>query len=233
MPNSFGQQPNDGIVDHAGCLAASPPMDRQGRYNPNAGVAGGAQAPPSPFGDAAWSTRLNVKDFDISYKPNNQLKVFTETVADCANWASRATDHIARHQHRWKEILTYIKLCGEQRIHKADLLKTHCDGVNAWTLANKLEAWLSDWFSTNLYNRRIQLAGGKAEEGNGFEIWRQLYRQYAGGSQVVKFGGQLRLRDWPKCTSMAKLEAHHDGWQACLDEYGTEMYAAPNMLRTM
>ena len=26
---------------------------------------------------------------------------------------------------------------------------------------------MADWFSTNLYNRRIQLAGGKAEEGNG------------------------------------------------------------------
>ena len=32
---------------------------------------------------------------------------------------------------------------------------------------------------------------------------------------------------------MAKLEVHLDGWQARLDEYGTEMYAAPNMLRTM
>ena len=33
--------------------------------------------------------------------------------------------------------------------------------------------------------------------------------------------------------TLSKLEAHLDGWQACLDEYGTEMYAAPNMLRTM
>ena len=54
---------------------------------------------------------------------------------------------------------------------------------------------MADWFSTNLYNRKVQLDGGKAEEGNGFEIWRQLYRQYAGGSQGVKFGGQLRLKD--------------------------------------
>ena len=92
---------------------------------------------------------------------------------------------------------------------------------------------MADRFSTNLYNRRVQLARGKAEEGNRFEIWRELYRQYAGGSHIVKFGGQLRLKDWPKCTSMAKLEVHLDGWQACLDEYGTEMYAGPNILRTM
>ena len=54
---------------------------------------------------------------------------------------------------------------------KADLVNTHCDGVNAWVLATKIKAWMADWFNTNLYNRRIQLAGGKAEEGNGFEIW--------------------------------------------------------------
>ena len=94
--------------------------------------------------------------------------------------ASRATDHIVRHQHRWKDILTYIKLWGEQRICKADLIRTHCDGVSAWTLATEREAWMADWFSTNLYKRKVQLAGGKAEDGKGLEIWRQLYRQYAG-----------------------------------------------------
>ena len=41
------------------------------------------------------------------------------------------------------------------------------------------------------------------------------------------------MKDWPKCTAMSKLESHLDGWQACLDEYGTEMYAAPNILRTL
>ena len=92
---------------------------------------------------------------------------------------------------------------------------------------------MANCISTSLYNRRVQLAGGKAEKGNGFEIWKQLYRQDAGGSQVLKFSGQLRLKDWPKCTSIAELEVHLDGWEACLDEYGTEMCAAPIMLRTM
>ena len=98
----------------------------------------------SPFGDAAWSTRLSVTCFDISYKPNCQLEVYSESLADYANWASRATDRNARHQRRWKDVLAYIKLWGKQRIYKADLVKTHCDVVNAWVLATKLEAWMAD-----------------------------------------------------------------------------------------
>ena len=71
------------------------------------------------------------------------------------------------------------------------------------------------------------------EAGNGFEIWRQLYRQYAGGGDAVRYGDQMRLKDWPKCNDIMKLEEHLNGWKACLDEHGAEMYAAPGMLRTM
>ena len=38
MPKAFNQQHQDGVVDHAGLLAASPPVETQGRCNPNAGV---------------------------------------------------------------------------------------------------------------------------------------------------------------------------------------------------
>ena len=61
MPSAFSQQPNDGVVDHAGLLAASPPVERQGRYNPNVGVDGSCENPQYPAGGAAWSTRLSVK----------------------------------------------------------------------------------------------------------------------------------------------------------------------------
>ena len=49
----------------------------------------------------------------------------------------------------------------------------------------------------------------------------------------MKHGGRARLKDWPKCTNVANLEAHLDSWKACLDEYGQELFAAPSMLRTM
>ena len=139
MPQSFN---NDGP---ARFNLSSPAVERQGRYNPHAD-----DAQPSPFGDRSYMPGATVKDFDISYKPNPQLKVFHETVAEYSLWSERAADHIARHNHRWRDILGYIKLWGEKRITKAELLATHCDGINAWVLSTKLEAWLADWMGTNL-----------------------------------------------------------------------------------
>ena len=176
---------------------------------------------------------MSPKDFDISYKHNPQLQIFNESIEGYAYWASRAADHIARQNYRWMEILEYSKNWKSGRITKHDLIRTHCDGVNAWTIATKLESWLSDWMGKGLYNRKNQLAGGKTEAGNGLEIWRQLFIQYSGGTEAVRTGGQLRLKDWPKCTSMSKLEQHLDDWKNCLDEYGSELYSAPTMLRSM
>ena len=172
--------------------------------------------------------------FSHSYKPHNKLKIFSESVADYANWASRATDPIARHHHGWKDILTNIKSPGETRISKSDLVNYHCDGVDAWVLAKKLEAWIADWFSTNLYNRRIQLAGGKTVKKVvvlrcGDDYTDSTLAPHKLSNLEVSFD----LQAMPKCTAMSKLEAHLEGWQGCLDEYGTDTYAAPNMLRTM
>ena len=205
---------------------------------PSWGQAGGRQnsghggAPDSPFGNARAIQHSTPKDFDVSYKPNPSLKIFTGTVAEYKHWSQRAIDHICRQNHRWRDVLEYT-MKYPQPITRVDLLDTNVDGVNAWVLSTKLECWLADWFDKNLYNRRVQLAGGKSETGNGFEVWRQLFRQYSGGTQVVNYGGQMRLKDWPKCTNALQLEAHLDSWMACLEEYGSELYAAPNMLKTM
>ena len=43
----------------------------------------------------------------------------------------------------------------------------------------------------------------------------------------------MRLKDFPTCRSVLKLEAQLDAWTNCLEELGSEMYAAPGMLTTM
>ena len=224
MPQSFSGPPGIGQGAQMGGFD-SPLPNTQGRYNPNGPA-------PSPFGDDAYVIRRTERDFEISYKTNPQLKVFEESISQYHYWASRVKDHVSRTNPRWKHILEY---CAKypNPIRREDLIRTHCDGVCAWELALKLDLWLADWFNMNLYNRRVQLAGGRDQAGNGFEVWRQLYLQYAGGSSAVRHGGQARLKDWPKCTNIMNLEAHLDGWKACLDEYGQEMFAAPGMLRTM
>ena len=113
--------------------------------------------------------RLKNQDFDISYKPNPQLKVFEGSMQSYKNWSARAIDHISRTNYRWRQILQFAAQWPEQ-IYREALLATHCDGVNTWVIATKLESWLADWFSVGLYNQRIQLAGGMMEAGNGLEI---------------------------------------------------------------
>ena len=221
VPNSFGA----GLVDHRGLLQDSPPAERQGRYQPH----GAAQ---SPFGDAQIEGRAQIKDFDISYKHNPQIKVFDGSISQYKHWAERMKDHIARNNHRWAQMLEFVADC-KTPVTKEDLWATHCDGVNAWTLALKLNSFLADWLSADLYGRRIQLAGGVSQKGNGFELWRQLFVQFAGGTTAVKHGGQMRLKDFPKCRDIHKLEAHLDAWTNCLEEFGSELYAAPGMLTTM
>ena len=221
MPTSFGA----GLVDHRGLLADSPAAERQGRYQPHG-------AAPSPCGDAQMEGRAQIKDFDISYKHNPQIKVFDGSISQYKLWAERMKDHIARNNHRWAQMLEFVAEC-KTPVTKEDLWGIRCDGVNAWTLALKLNSFLADWLNADLYGRRTQLAGGVSQKGNGFEVWRQLFVQFAGGTTAVKHGGQMRLKDFPKCRDVLKLEAHLDAWTNCLEEFGSQMYAAPGMLTTM
>ena len=214
VPKSFG----GGGAQMGFCESPAPAA--QARYAPHGDKA------QSPFGDGAWEARRAERDFDINYRFNPQLKVFDESISQYQYWASRAKDHVARCNPRWKEIFDDV-VQYPIPIRRHELMETHCDGVCAWTLAVKLELWLADWFNINLYNRRTQLAGGRAE------IRRQLCLQFPGGSSALKLGGQARLKDWPKCTNVANLDAHLNSWKACLDEYGQELFAAPSMLRTM
>ena len=67
---------------------------------------------------------MSPKDFDISYKHNPQLQIFNESIEGYAYWASRASDHIARQNYRWMEILEYSKNWKSGRITKHDLIRT-------------------------------------------------------------------------------------------------------------
>ena len=93
--------------------------------------------------------RLQNKDFDISYKPNLQLKIFEGNIQTYKNWSARAIDHIARTNYRWRRILEFCAMWPEQ-IYRQALISTHCDGVSAWVIATKLESWLADCFSIGL-----------------------------------------------------------------------------------
>ena len=94
-----------------------------------------------------------------------------------------------------------------------------------------LEGFLIEYLSDSLYKRRAQLCGGV--KGNGLEMWRWLFLEFAGGSEAVMLGGSRRLQDWSRCNKMELLSQHLDDWTECLQTYGSELLAAPGILRTM
>ena len=85
--------------------------------------------------------------------------------------------------------------------------------------------------SDNLYRRRHQLCGGM--RGNGLEMWRWLFNGFQGGSEAVHLGAPRRLQELPRCNKLESLSSHLDEWVECLETHGTELLAAPGVLRSM
>ena len=170
--------------------------------------------------------------FEINYKPNDSLRKFDGDSSKYKMWNSRLKDHLARSNGDWKHVLCSLETA-EFPITREWLSSSHIHGNSAWDLSTKLETFISTWVSDSLYGRRVQMAGGKAQEGNGFEIWRQLYHEHHGGANAVQLGGMRRLQEWPKCTSIGNLNQHLDAWLECLETHNQELLAAPNVLRTM
>ena len=224
--------PLDGnVTNHgatpAGLFQSQPPI---GSTFMGAGV--GAHGQPHHAGIGHVQTDHRVNSFEISYKPNEALRKFAGDSGAYKMWSSRMKDHMARANPQWKVLLNALEVC-DKPITKNWLVTQWSQGSNAWELANKLETFISTWVNDTLYSRRVQMAGGKSEEGNGFEIWRQLFLEHHGGAHAVQLGGMRRLQEWPRCTSIANLSQHLDSWVECLETHNTELLAAPTVLRNM
>ena len=74
-----------------------------------------------------------------------------------------------------------------------------------------------------MYNRRDQLCGGPYETGNAMEMWRRLYLEFEGGSELVEYSGQRGFNKYPRCTKVAELHQHLDDWVDCLLKCGKDL----------
>ena len=59
--------------------------------------------------------------------------------------------------------------------------------------------------------------------GNGFELWRRLYRDYEGTSEIMNLNGTAKLMAFPQCTDYRKLNNHLDDFVYMLNRFGTGM----------
>ena len=46
------------------------------------------------------------------------------------------------------------------------------------------------------------MEGGKAETGNGFEFWRQLFLDNEGSGALINVEGRKIFQEYPKCTKL-------------------------------
>ena len=68
-------------------------------------------------------------------------------------------------------------------------------------------------------------------EGNGFELWRQLFAQFEGGDEVMKLDGRTNLQNFPIITSKAGITDTFRDWRSQMLKYGTDIGKATK--RTM
>ena len=83
-----------------------------------------------------------------------------------------------------RTLLSHLEVA-ELPITKAWLENQWVHGYNGWDLSEKLETFVCCWVNDTIYGQRVQLAGGKSETGNGFEIWRQLFHEHHGGADAI------------------------------------------------
>ena len=96
-------------------------------------------------------------------------------------------------------------------------------GENAWATAEDLDNFLVEWFNESMYNRRDQLCGGPDETSNGMGMWRRLYLELEGGSELVEYGGRTGFNKYPMCTKVAEIHQHLDDWVDCLLKYDKDL----------
>ena len=61
------------------------------------------------------------------------------------------------------------------------------------------------------------MEGAKAETGNGFEFWRQLFFENQGSGAHINAEGRKIFQEYPKCAKLPDLSRHLDGWKQLLD----------------
>ena len=88
-------------------------------------------------------------------------------------------------------------------------------------LSHVLWMFLGAHFTDEFHPRREALAGG--QEGNGLELWRQLYWTYEGGAMACRVQGVRHFHTFPQCKKIEDLGVHLGEWQRARAMYAHSM----------
>ena len=167
-------------------------------------------------------------------RKSEALKKFSGTPSDFSNSANRFMDHMSRVHPEWRNTLQWLSETHEnltyQRLSNEVLGPFNEEACN---LAKQLEQTIIDYMPERIYNRRLQLCGGPNQQGNGFVLWRNLFREHVGEKDIMEDAGVECLRTYGQCTNLTDLSAHIDGWYELLDGHCPELRECPRMLRSL
>ena len=175
-------------------------------------------------------------DLKSMLRKSDSLRKFTGTADNFSSWAQHMVDHMGKVHSAWKQVLRWINEPGNAApLDFASLpgLTLGPHNEDAVDLATKFEQVVADWLPETLFKKRIQLAGGKAQEGNWFTVWRELHRRFTGEGEILEYAGTQVLREYGRCANLSDVATHLDGWYELFDEYGKELEHAHNMTRGM
>ena len=140
-------------------------------------------------------------------------------------WKKRFIDHCSASTGRWREI---FRMCEESEgpITRQYLESLHIgNGYSAWPVAEDLENFLVKYLSDDIYERREAWCGG--EDGNGFELYRNLFREFEGGSTLVRMGGRKLLNSYGRPQRGEDIQKHFEDWQILLNKFGSDLMMNP------
>lgn len=173
-------------------------------------------------------------DQDAMQRKSGSVRRFTRKAEDFVNWAKHMVDHMAKVHPHWRYLLEWVaptnQDMGMTRLANEVLGPFN---ENARDLAIKLEQTVADHLPEYLYNKRIQLCGGREEASNGFNMRIRLHRENVGDSEVIEYAGTECLRTYGKRTKRSEVSEHIDGWISLFDRYGQELADAHRMTRNM
>ena len=131
---------------------------------------------------------------------------------------------------------TIIEALGKRQmpVTKAELTTSLLDGHNALEVASELCAFTPRWQSTTISDDRCMLCVGEGQEGNGFQLWRNLHINDMGrASNIVQCGGFKTFIRYGKCEDEKRLLKHCADREEALAKYGGALRKDPISSRTM
>ena len=116
--------------------------------------------------------------------------MFNSNISKFVDWRDRMSDHAGSKNPEWRDLLKYA-CAWPTDILPQQLLTWKRGPYTDWDLSNFLCSFICRYLGPDLYRSRVILAGNT--EGNGFQLWRQLYLDWEGGDVIVQDAGRTEL----------------------------------------